>query len=108
VELLCISDRHQLAAVEDLHRLRRDAGLDLFAQQPERDRIKVLGDLDVVVEVHPTALPIGIFIGCRRQLPQSGSIDLLIERASGGAPATHRPVVQLIDQFADRLVQFGQ
>ena len=28
-------DRHQLAAVEDLHRLRRDAGFDLFAEQPE-------------------------------------------------------------------------
>ena len=100
--------RHQLAAVEDLHRLRRDARLHLLAQQPERHRVEVLVDLDVVVEVHPAALPVGIFIGRRRQRLQGGPVDLLIERASGGAPAAHRPVVELIDQLADRLVQLGQ
>ena len=34
--------RDQLAAVEDLHRLRRDAGFDLFAEQPERHRIRMM------------------------------------------------------------------
>jgi len=62
----------------------------------------------MVVEVHPAALPVGIFIGRRRQLPQGRPVDLLIERASGGAPAAHRPVVELIDQLTDRLVQFAQ
>ena len=61
--------RDQLAAMEDLHRLRRDARLHLLAEQPERHRVEVLVDLDVVVEVDPAALPVGIFIGCRRQLP---------------------------------------
>jgi len=55
--------------VEDLHRLRRDACLNLFAEKPKRNRIEMLVDLDVVVEVHPTALPGGIFIRCRRQFP---------------------------------------
>jgi hypothetical protein len=100
--------RHQLAAVEDLHRLCRDARLHLFAEQPERHRIEVLGDLDVVVEVHPAPLPVGIFIGRRRQLPQGRPVDLLVECASGGVPAAHRPVVELNDQLTDRLVQFGQ
>jgi hypothetical protein len=100
--------RDQFAAVEDLHRLRRDAGFDLFAEQPERHRVEVLGDLDVVVEVPPTALPVGIFRGRRWQLPQGGPIDLLVERASGGTPAAHRSVVELNDQLTDRLVQFGQ
>ena len=61
--------RDQLAAMEDLHRLGRDARLHFFAQQPERHRIEVLLDLDVVVEVDPAALPVGIFIRCRRQRP---------------------------------------
>ena len=34
--------RHQLTAVEDLHRLRRDAGFDFFAEQPERHRVRML------------------------------------------------------------------
>jgi hypothetical protein len=34
--------RHQLAAVEDLHCLCRDARLHLFAQQPERHGIRML------------------------------------------------------------------
>ena len=100
--------RHQLAAVEDLHRLGRDARFDLFAEQPERHRVEVLVDLDVVVEVHPAALPVGIFIRRRRQRPQRGPVDLLVERAARGAPAAHRPIVELIDQLTDRLVQFGQ
>jgi hypothetical protein len=98
----------QLAAVEDLHCLCRDASFDLFAEQPERYRVEVLVDLDVVVEVHPAPLPVGIFIGRRRQLPQGRPVDLFVERASGGAPAAHRPVVELNDQLTDRLVQFGQ
>ncbi len=74
--------RHQLAAMEDLNRLDCDACLDLFAQQPKRHRIEVLVDLDVVVEVHPTALPRGIFIRCRRRLSQCGPIELLVKGTS--------------------------
>ncbi len=99
---------HQLAAVEDLHRLGRDARLHFLAQQPERHRIEMLVDLDVVVEVHPAALPVGVFVGCRRQGLQRRTVELFEQRAPRGAPAAHRPVVQLIHQFADRPVQLGQ
>ena len=100
--------RHQLAAVEDLHRLCRDARLDLFAEQPERYRIEMLVDLDVVVEIDPAALPGGIFIRCRWQLPQCGPVELLVKGTSGGTPAAHRTNVEIINQPADRLVQLGQ
>jgi hypothetical protein len=33
--------RDQLAAMEDLHRLGRDARLHLLAQQPERHRVEL-------------------------------------------------------------------
>src|SRR3954463_7415781 len=99
---------HQLAAMEDLYRLCREARLDLFAQQPERHRIEVLLDLDVVVEVHPAALPGGIFIRCRWQLPQCRPVELLVKGPSDGTPAAHRTKVEIINQSADRLVQLGQ
>jgi hypothetical protein len=41
----------KLATVEDLHGLYRDPRLHFLAQQPERHRVEMLGDLDVVVEV---------------------------------------------------------
>jgi transposase len=59
-----------------------------------------------IVEVHPAALPVSIFVGHRRQLPQRGPVDLLIERTPGGTPAAYWPIVEPIDQFTDRLVQF--
>src|SRR3954451_21922134 len=99
---------HQLAAMEDLYRLCREARLDLFAQQPERHRIEVLLDLDVVVEVHPAALPGGIFIRRRWQLPQCGPVELFVKRLPGGTPAAHRTDVEIINQPADRLVQLSQ
>ena len=98
--------RDQLAAMEDLHRLHRDARLHLFAQQPERHRVEVLLDLDVVVEADPATFPVRVFVWRRWQRLQRGPVDLFVERASGGAPAAHRPVVQVVDEFADRLVQF--
>jgi len=100
--------RHQLAAMEDFHRLGGAACFNLFAQQAERHRIEMLLDLDVIVKVHPAALPGGIFIRCRRQRPKCRPVDLLEQRASGGAPAAHRPIVEIINQRADRLVQLGQ
>jgi len=97
--------RYQLAAVEDLHGLGRDARLHRFSEQVERHRVEVLVDLDVIVEVYPAALPVRILIGCRRQRQQSGPVDLFIERASGGVPTAHRSIVELFDQLTDRLVQ---
>src|SRR5271166_399066 len=56
----------QLAAMEDLHRLCGEASLHFFTEQPERHRVEMLLDLDMVVEVHPAALPGGVFAGRRR------------------------------------------
>jgi hypothetical protein len=66
----------QLAAVENLYRAGGDARLHLFTEQPERHRIKMLLDLDVIVEVHPAFFPRSKFIGCRRQRPQRGAVEL--------------------------------
>ena len=100
--------RHQLAAMEDLHCLRRDACVHLFPQQPERYRIEMLLNLDVVIEIDPAVLPVRIFIRHWRQRPERGLVELLVERAPCRAPAAHGSIIELIGQVSDRLVQFGQ
>ena len=62
----------QFAAMEDLHRLRRDARVHLFTEQPERYRIEVLLNPDVVVEVQPAELPVRVLIRCGRERTGSG------------------------------------
>ena len=56
-----------LAAMEDLDRGGGDPRLDLLADQLVRHAVVVLGNLDMVVEVDPAALPFGVFVGFGRQ-----------------------------------------
>src|ERR1700684_3711614 len=81
----------KLATMEDLRGLCRDPRLHFLAQQPERHRVEMLRDLDVVVEVDPAALPVGVFVGCWRQGLQRRTVMLLEKDAWGGAPDVHRP-----------------
>ena len=100
--------RHQLAAMEDLHRLRRDAHVHLFAQQPERHRVEMLLDLDVVIEIDPAALPVRIFIRRRRQRHAARGDRVARTARAVSCPSRAWTVIELADQLADRLVQLGQ
>src|SRR6266481_5425949 len=51
------------AAMKDLDCRGGDARLDLLAEQLVRHAVVMLGDLDVVVETDPAALPLGVFVG---------------------------------------------
>src|SRR3990172_2422306 len=44
--------------VEELHRGRGHTGLHLLAEEGVRDRVEVMVELDVVVDVHPCELPL--------------------------------------------------
>ena len=46
----------------------------------------MLGDLDVVVEIDPAALPLGVFVGLGRQRLQRRPIELLEQRAPAVVP----------------------
>lgn len=52
-----------LAVMEDLDRARRYARPELLLQQPVRDRVIVLADLDVVVEPDFAFDPLGVLVG---------------------------------------------
>ena len=73
-----------------------------------RHAVVVLGDLDMVVEVDPAALPLGVFVGFGRQRLQRRLVELVIQRPPARSPAAHRPVVEIIEQGADRRVEIGQ
>src|SRR3954454_2525143 len=89
-----------LAAMEDLDRGGGDARLDLLADQLVRHAVVMLSDLDVVVEVDPAALPLGVFVGFRRQPLRRRPVELLEERPPAGTPAAHRPIVEIVEQGA--------
>ena len=54
----------------DQHGGVRTDRLGLMAQELVRHIVVMLGDLDVVVEADPAALPLGILVRERRQRPE--------------------------------------
>ena len=68
----------------------------------------MLCDLDMIVEPDAALLPFGEDIGLGRQGPQRGALDLLEQVPAAGAEMPGHPVVQAIDEDADRGVQVRQ
>src|SRR5918998_4503738 len=94
--------------MEDLDGGGRDPGLDLLARQGMRNAVVVLGDLDVVVEPDPAALPFGVLVGLRGQGGEGRTLDLLEELASRAAPAAQRTIVEGGEEIADRFIEGGE
>ena len=64
-----------------------DPRLDLLAEQLVRHAVVVLGDLDMVVEADPAALPLGVFVGLGRQRPERRPVELLEQRPPAACPS---------------------
>src|SRR6267378_3206590 len=97
-----------LAAVENLDCCRSDPRLDLLADQLVRHAVVMLGELDVVIEVDATALPLGVLVGKGWQRHERRLVQRFEERTPAHAPTAHRAVVDLVEQGPDRRVEFGQ
>src|SRR3954464_85358 len=100
--------RHPLAAQENLDGLLSDAGLDLLTHEVVRDAVVMLGDLDVIIEVDPAALPLGILVRFIRQGSERRTIELFEQVAPTSSPTPERSVVQLDQERVDRLVEGGE
>jgi len=100
--------RHSLAAEENLDGLLGDASLDLLMHEVVRNAVVMLGDLDVIIEVDPAALPLGILVRLIRQWGQRRAIELLEQVAPTSSPAAQRSIVQLDKERVDRLVEGGE
>ena len=62
-------------------------------------------DDDVVIDVDATMLPLREDVARGRQGAQGRTVGLLVEGAAADAQLLHRPVVELVEEHADRLVQ---
>src|SRR5581483_5523313 len=96
---------HPLSAQENLDGLLGDPRLDLLMHEVVGDAVVVLGDLDVIIEIDPAALPLGILIGLIRQSGERPAIELLEQVAPTSSPAAQRSIVQLDEERMDRLVE---
>ena len=65
-------------------------------------------DLDMVVDVHATGLPLGEDVARGREGLERRAIEPRIERAAADALLLHRAVVELVEQRPNRGVQRGQ
>ena len=97
-----------LTAMEQLDRSRRDAHVDLSADERMRDRVVEAVDLDVIVEIGAHATPFRVFPVGVRQRRQSRLLDALEQRAPADAELPHRTIIQAIERRPDRRVAFGE
>src|SRR6516162_10490099 len=74
---------HALAAQENLDGPGGDPRLDGLPDETVRNAVIVLGDLDMVVEIDATALPLRILVGLVRQC-QQGPANEAVGRVGAG------------------------
>ena len=96
---------HAPALEEDLDGGGGVADLDLLADQLVGHAVEVAVDLDVVIDVDATRLPAPQDVARGGEGPQSRAVELLVEGAAADAELLQRPVVELVEEDADRPVQ---
>ena len=69
--------RHTLAAQENLDGLVGDPCLDFLTDEAMGNAVVMLGNLDMIIEIDPTALPLGILVGLIRQWRERRTIELV-------------------------------
>ena len=97
--------RHAPALEEDFDGRVGAADLDPLADQLVGHAVEVAVDLDVVVDVDAADLPAREDVGRGRRGPQGGAVELLVEGAAADAKLLQRPVVERVEEDADRPVQ---
>ena len=74
------------------------ARLDLLVHELVRHAVEVVVDLDVVVDVDATRLPLRQLVALAGKRPERRAIELLEERAPAHADRLHRPVVDGVER----------
>lgn len=99
---------HPLVGVEALDGARRQAHLQLFFHQLIGHRVVMPIDLDVVVDMHPRLLPLGIDVRLLRQRAQRWPIQGLEGRVPGARQLAKRSAVEPLQQHADGAVELSK
>jgi len=100
--------RHPLAFGEALHRLGAHPHVQLLAHQLIRHAVVVAFDLDVIVDVHPCLLPLGVGETLGGQRSKSRLLEALEQRSPAAGTLAKRPLVQRAQKLANRLVELAQ
>src|SRR5215475_13717149 len=85
------SDAH--AADKHFDRARSDPRPHLLAQQMMWYRVIVLLDFDVIVDTHPTLLPLREDVGFGRQRFECGPLDAIEQCATSRAQMPRRTII---------------
>ncbi len=96
------------AAMEQFDGARSDACADRLPSQAMGDGVVVLVDLDVIVDADPTFLPLGVFVGLRRQRREGWLVDLVEQLETRRAEMAGRFAIELVDELEDGLIERGQ
>jgi hypothetical protein len=95
------------AAVKQLHRLGRQAHIELLLHQLVRDGVVMPLDLDVVVDMHPCPLPFRVGVALARQGVHRRAVELLEEGAPAPGQLLEGALIELPEQGADRRVELA-
>ena len=76
-----------LAAQENLDCSRGDPCLDLLMHEVVRHAVIMFGNLNMIVEIDPAALPLGVLVGFVGQWGQRRSVERLEKLAPTSSPA---------------------
>jgi len=96
--------RHALAAQENLDGFGGDPCLDVLPYETMRNAVVVLGDLDMIIEIDATALPLSILVGLVRWPQQRRTIELVEELTPAPTPAPQRAVIEIDKRATDLLL----
>ena len=97
--------RHAAALEEDLDGRRGVADLDRLTEELGRHAVGVSLDHDVVIDVDAALLPLREDVARGRQGAQGRPVGLLVKGTAADAQLLQRPVVELVEEHVDRLVQ---
>lgn len=93
------------AVVEDLNRCRGEARFQLLPGELVRDTVVVAIDFDVVIDVGANGFPTGDHVAFGGQRLENGPVDFREARSARAFAFAERPVIQLVQQRADGLIQ---
>ncbi len=94
--------------MEHLDGARREADVDLLADQGVGHRVQEAARLDVVVEIDPSQPPLGEGVVLLRQRPQRRALDRLEQGAARGAEPAHAVSVDTLHHRGDGGIALGQ
>ena len=94
--------------MEDLHRPSRAASIDLLADQLIRRAVGMTAQFDVIIQIDTRLFPLRIHERMQWQRLQRWSIDTLIQLGPRTGKLAKGPLIQLLNQLQDGLVQVIQ